>query len=115
MRHFNLSEWAVVHRPYIVFLIIGTLLVGLDVVIEATVRRSRPVVLTAAAAVLAMVPVAGSVFWGPMAIAIMGGLIVGTVLTLVFVPALYAAWFRVRSTVDASGSAADPLPVPSAH
>lgn len=66
-----------------------------EAVVEATVRRSRPVVLTAAAAVLAMVPLAGSVFWGPMAKAIMGGLIVGTVLTLVVVPALYAAWFRV--------------------
>ena len=68
---------------------------AVDAVVEATVRRSRPVVLTAAAAVLAMVPLAGSVFWGPMAKAIMGGLIVGTVLTLAFVPALYAAWFRV--------------------
>ncbi len=68
---------------------------AMDAVVEATVRRSRPVVLTAAAAVLAMVPLAGSVFWGPMAIAIMGGLIVGTVLTLAFVPALYAAWFKV--------------------
>ncbi len=68
---------------------------AVDAVVEATVRRSRPVVLTAAAAVLAMVPLAGSVFWGPMAMAIMGGLIVGTVLTLAFVPALYAAWFRV--------------------
>jgi multidrug efflux pump subunit AcrB len=74
-----------------------------DAVVEATVRRSRPVVLTAASAVLAMVPLAGSVFWGPMAIAIMGGLIVGTVLTLAFVPALYAAWFRVgRDARDAS-------------
>ncbi len=72
-------------------------------VVEATVRRSRPVVLTAAAAVLAMVPLAGSVFWGPMAKAIMGGLIVGTVLTLAFVPALYAAWFRVgRAAVPPS-------------
>jgi multidrug efflux pump subunit AcrB len=61
-----------------------------DAVVEATVRRSRPVVLTAAAAVFAMVPLAGSVFWGPMAIAIMGGLVVGTVLTLAFVPVLYA-------------------------
>jgi len=60
------------------------------------VRRVRPVVLTAAAAVLAMVPLVSSVFWGPMAIAIMGGLIVGTVLTLVVVPTLYAAWFRLR-------------------
>jgi multidrug efflux pump subunit AcrB len=77
-----------------------------EALVEATVRRSRPVVLTAAAAVLAMVPLAGSVFWGPMAIAIMGGLIVGTVLTLVFVPALYAAWFRVgRSSPVAAGGA----------
>ncbi|MFM8665234.1 MAG: efflux RND transporter permease subunit, partial [Betaproteobacteria bacterium] len=80
---------------------------AMEAVVEATVRRSRPVVLTAAAAVLAMVPLAGSVFWGPMAKAIMGGLIVGTVLTLVFVPALYAAWFRVGRGVEQ----ASPLPV----
>lgn len=67
----------------------------LNAVVEATVRRARPVVLTAAAAVLAMVPLVSSVFWGPMAIAIMGGLVVGTALTLAFVPALYAAWFRL--------------------
>jgi multidrug efflux pump len=78
---------------------------AIDAVVEATVRRARPVVLTAAAAVLAMVPLAGSVFWGPMAMAIMGGLIVGTVLTLAFVPALYAAWFRLgRATPPASAS-----------
>ncbi|PKO88866.1 MAG: multidrug transporter AcrB [Betaproteobacteria bacterium HGW-Betaproteobacteria-12] len=65
-------------------------------IVEATVRRTRPVVLTAAAAVLAMIPLTGSVFWGPMAISIMGGLIVATLLTLGFVPALYAAWFKVR-------------------
>jgi multidrug efflux pump len=63
---------------------------------EAAVRRFRPIVLTAAAAVLAMIPLARSVLWGPMAYAIMGGLIVATVLTLLFVPALYAAWFRVK-------------------
>ena len=63
---------------------------------EAAVRRFRPIVLTAAAAVLAMIPLARSVLWGPMAYAIMGGLIVATALTLLFVPALYAAWFRVR-------------------
>lgn len=74
-----------------------------DAVVEATVRRARPVLLTAAAAVLAMVPLAGSVFWGPMAIAIMGGLIVGTVLTLMFVPALYAAGFRVGRSVAPAG------------
>ena len=63
---------------------------------EATVRRFRPIVLTAAAAVLAMIPLTRSVLWGPMAYAIMGGLIVATILTVLFVPALYAAWFRVR-------------------
>ena len=66
-------------------------------VIEATVRRFRPIVLTALAAVLAMIPLSFSVFYGAMAIAIMGGLIVGTVLTVVFLPALYAAWFGVRA------------------
>jgi multidrug efflux pump subunit AcrB len=65
-------------------------------IVDATVRRTRPVVLTAAAAILAMIPLTHSVFWGPMAISIMGGLIVATVLTLGFVPALYAAWFRVQ-------------------
>jgi multidrug efflux pump len=64
-------------------------------VVEATVRRFRPIVLTAAAAILAMIPLARSAFWGPMAIAIMGGLLVATVLTVYFVPALYAAWFRL--------------------
>lgn len=65
-------------------------------IIEATVRRFRPIVLTALAAVLAMIPLSRSVFYGPMAVAIMGGLIVATVLTLLFLPALYAAWFRVK-------------------
>ena len=65
-------------------------------IIDATVRRFRPIVLTALAAVLAMIPLSRSVFFGPMAVAIMGGLIVGTALTLLFLPALYAAWFRVR-------------------
>jgi multidrug efflux pump len=63
---------------------------------EATVRRFRPIVLTAAAAVLAMIPLTRSVLWGPMAYAIMGGLIMATILTVLFVPALYAAWFRVK-------------------
>jgi multidrug efflux pump len=67
-----------------------------DAIIEATVRRLRPIVLTALAAVLAMVPLSRSVFFGPMAVAIMGGLIVATALTLLFLPALYAAWFRVQ-------------------
>ncbi len=82
-------------------------------IVEATVRRSRPVVLTAAAAVLAMIPLTHSVFWGPMAISIMGGLIVATALTLVFVPALYAAWFRVRRDGPAPAPQAASATVPA--
>jgi multidrug efflux pump len=67
-----------------------------EAVVEATVRRMRPIVLTAAAAVLAMIPLSRSVFWGPMAVAIMGGLVVATVLTLLALPAMYAAWFKVK-------------------
>ncbi|MFO7541726.1 MAG: efflux RND transporter permease subunit [Thiobacillus sp.] len=67
-----------------------------DAIIESTVRRMRPISLTAAAAVLAMIPLSRSIFWGPMAVAVMGGLIAATFLTLFFLPALYAAWFRVR-------------------
>jgi multidrug efflux pump subunit AcrB len=67
-----------------------------DAIIESTVRRARPIVLTAAAAVLAMIPLSRSVFWGPMAVAIMGGLIVATVLTLLALPAMYAAWFKIK-------------------
>jgi multidrug efflux pump len=72
-----------------------------DAIVESAVGRLRPIVLTAAAAVLAMIPLSRSVFWGPMAVAIMGGLIVATVLTLLSLPAMYAAWFRVKlPTVD---------------
>jgi multidrug efflux pump len=67
-----------------------------DAIVESAVRRFRPIVLTAAAAVLAMIPLSRSVFWGPMAVAIMGGLVVATALTLLALPAMYAAWFRVR-------------------
>ena len=67
-----------------------------EAIVGATIRRARPILLTASAAILAMIPLVGSVFWGPMAIAIMGGLAVATVLTLFFVPALYAVWFGVR-------------------
>ena len=67
-----------------------------EAIVEAAVRRMRPIVLTAAAAVLAMIPLSRSVFWGPMAVAIMGGLIVATVLTLLALPAMYAAWFKVK-------------------
>ena len=65
-------------------------------IIESTIRRFRPIVLTAAAAILAMIPLTRSVFFGPMAVAIMGGLAVATLLTVLFLPALYAAWFRVK-------------------
>ena len=83
---------------------------GLDpwnAVLEAAVHRTRPVMLTAAATVLAMIPLTRSIFWGPMAIAIMGGLTVATLLTIFFVPALYAAWFKVRRQ-QAGGT--DPAP-----
>ncbi len=66
-------------------------------IVESAVRRFRPIVLTAAAAVLAMIPLSRSVFWGPMAVAIMGGLIVATALTVLALPAMYAAWFRVKT------------------
>lgn len=74
-----------------------------EAIVESAVRRLRPIVLTAAAAVLAMIPLSRSVFWGPMAVAIMGGLIVATVLTLLALPAMYAAWFQVRRETPAAG------------
>jgi len=91
-------------------------------ILDATVRRARPVVLTALAAILGMIPLARSIFWGPMAITIMGGLLVATVLTLLVVPALYALWFKVGrdETAEAPvaseqanelGSEVTPLPI----
>lgn len=73
-----------------------------DAVVEATEHRMRPILLTAAAASLALIPIASEVFWGPMAFAMMGGIIVGTVLTLLFLPALYIAWFRIKEPKGAS-------------
>jgi multidrug efflux pump len=67
-----------------------------EAIVGSTVRRFRPIMLTAAAAILAMIPLTRQVFWGPMAVSIMGGLVVATLLTCLFLPALYAAWFRVR-------------------
>lgn len=78
-----------------------------DAVIEATTKRFRPILLTASAAALAMVPIARTVFWGPMAYAIAGGLTVATVLTLVFLPALYVAWYRVKPEVPPAVAAAE--------
>ena len=74
-----------------------------EAIVESAVRRLRPIVLTAAAAVLAMIPLSRSVFWGPMAVAIMGGLIVATLLTLLSLPAMYAAWFRVKPHTPLAG------------
>ena len=68
-----------------------------DAVFEASDSRARPILLTAAAASLALIPISRQIFWGPMAFAMMGGIIVGTIITLVFVPALYVAVFRVKN------------------
>jgi multidrug efflux pump len=82
-----------------------------EAVRESSVRRFRPILLTAAAAIFAMVPLSRDVLWGPMAFAIMGGLIVATLLTVLFVPALYVAWYRVRP--DAVTDPASPVGVPA--
>ncbi|KEC84120.1 MULTISPECIES: efflux RND transporter permease subunit [Acinetobacter] len=71
-----------------------------DAILDATVRRFRPIILTALAAVLAMIPLSRSIFFGPMAVAIMGGLIIATLLTLFFLPALYATWFKIKKTTE---------------
>ncbi len=80
-----------------------------EAVMEATEHRMRPILLTAAAASLALIPIAREVFWGPMAYAMMGGIIVGTVLTLLFLPALYVTWFRIKAT-DGEAQAAESAP-----
>jgi multidrug efflux pump subunit AcrB len=88
---------------------------GLDdyhAVIEATVQRARPVVLTALAAVLAFIPLTTSVFWGSMAYTLIGGTAVGTLLILLFLPALYAIWFRIRPREERLSSHAVGVPVP---
>jgi multidrug efflux pump subunit AcrB len=81
-------------------------------IVEATVRRARPVILTAAAAILAMIPLSQSAFWGPMAYVIMGGLFAATFLTLLFLPALYALWFR-NHLGERAPAAAAPTPMPA--
>ena len=79
-----------------------------DAVVESTVRRFRPIMLTAAAAILAMIPLTQSVFWGPMAVVIMGGLLLATLLTLFYLPALYALWFSVERPDPKTPAAAAP-------
>jgi multidrug efflux pump subunit AcrB len=86
-----------------------------DAVREATEHRMRPIMLTAAAASLALIPISREVFWGPMAYAMMGGIIVGTVLTLLFLPALYIAWFRIKpEDKDEATPGPEPEPVAAA-
>jgi multidrug efflux pump subunit AcrB len=79
-----------------------------DAVIDATLHRFRPILLTAAAAILGMIPIAPTVFWGPMAYSIMGGLAVATMLTLVFLPALYVVWFRIKEPAPREVDRVDP-------
>jgi multidrug efflux pump subunit AcrB len=91
-----------------------------DAVVEATEHRTRPILLTAAAASLALIPIAREVFWGPMAYAMMGGIIVGTMLTLLFLPALYVAWFRIKApepehAEPVPAEAGAPTPAPVSH
>ena len=83
-----------------------------DAVLDATIHRTRPIMLTAAAASLALIPISREGFWAPMAFAMMGGIIVGTLLTLLFLPALYVAWFRVKPPVEAIKKA---TPTAGAH
>jgi multidrug efflux pump subunit AcrB len=75
-----------------------------DAVVIATIHRTRPILLTASAASLGMIPIAPTVFWGPMAFAIVGGLLVATVLTLIFLPALDVAWFRIHEPSRPEGT-----------
>jgi multidrug efflux pump len=82
-----------------------------NAVIVATEHRLRPILLTAAAAILGMIPIAPTVFWGPMAYAVMGGLVVATLLTLVFLPALYVAWFRIKPISALEPTVPDAIPV----
>ena len=83
-----------------------------DAVIDATTHRVRPILLTASAAILGMIPIAPTVFWGPMAYAIMGGLAVATLLTLVFLPALYVTWFRIKRPDPGAGQNMNIEPLP---
>jgi multidrug efflux pump subunit AcrB len=80
-----------------------------DAVVEATVQRTRPVILTALAAILAFIPLTHSVFWGTLAYTLIGGTFAGTVLTLVFLPAMYAIWFKIRQPLDGAKDSLTPL------
>ena len=81
-----------------------------DAVVEATCHRMRPILLTAAAASLAMIPIAFEVFWGPMAYAMIGGIIAATLLTLLFLPALYVGWYRIKERAQVAKQIETPHP-----
>jgi multidrug efflux pump len=83
--------------------------------VEATEHRMRPIMLTASAASLALIPIAREIFWGPMAYAMMGGIIVGTLLTLLFLPALYVAWFRIQEPAPVTDNTHENPLVPEMH
>ena len=83
-----------------------------DAVVEATEHRMRSIMLTAAAASLALIPIAREIFWGPMAYVMIGGIIVGTMLTLLFLPALYVAWFRIKEPEPATDNIQENLTAP---
>ena len=83
-----------------------------DAVLEATQHRRRPILLTAAAASLGMIPIAREVFWGPMAYAMIGGIVIATLLTLLFLPALYVAWYRIKEPKDSERQQKDAQPQP---
>jgi multidrug efflux pump len=84
-----------------------------EAIVEATMHRLRPILLTAVAAILGLIPIAGEVFWGPMAVAMMGGLLIATVLTLIFLPALYAAWYREGKAEAVAVATEPPLVTPA--
>ena len=86
-----------------------------DAVVEATEHRMRPIMLTAAAVSLALIPIAREIFWGPMAYAMMGGIIVGTMLTLLFLPALYVAWFLIKEPESATDNTHENPRAPELH
>jgi multidrug efflux pump subunit AcrB len=84
-------------------------------VVDATQHRLRPILLTASAAILGMIPIMEEVFWGPMAFAVVGGLVGATALTVLFLPALYVVWFRVKEPKEEPKEPAANLPLAAAH
>jgi multidrug efflux pump subunit AcrB len=85
-----------------------------DAVVEASLVRFRPIILTAQAMILGMAPIAPTVFWGPMAYAIMGGLAVATMLTLIALPSLYITWFKIREDAEPTPRPVVSTPTPAA-